>query len=76
MWREILSRYDIGDVASVVFANRCGVWGFLDLWRTASQPPYGAGDASFLRAVGGHPRDRVAALSGRHADRSGGAGRP
>jgi DNA-binding CsgD family transcriptional regulator len=51
MWREILNRYDIADVASVVFANRCGIWGFLDLWRNASKPPYGEDDASFLRAV-------------------------
>lgn len=51
MWRGILSRYDIGDVASVVFANRFGVWGFLDLWRTTSQPAFGSGDSSFLESV-------------------------
>jgi DNA-binding CsgD family transcriptional regulator len=32
-WRELLQRYDIGDVASLVLADRFGTWGFLDLWR-------------------------------------------
>jgi DNA-binding CsgD family transcriptional regulator len=51
MWRDVLSRYDIGDMASVVFANRFGVWGFLDLWRSTSQPSFSSGDTSFLRGV-------------------------
>jgi DNA-binding CsgD family transcriptional regulator len=51
MWRDVLSRYDIADMASVVFANRFGVWGFLDLWRTTSQPSYGPVEASFLRSL-------------------------
>ena len=33
VWREVMSRYAVGDVASVVFADRFGCWGFLDLWR-------------------------------------------
>jgi hypothetical protein len=33
VWRELLHRYDIVDVASVVFRDRYGCWGFLELWR-------------------------------------------
>ena len=36
LWRELLWRYDVGDVASVVFRDRFGCWGFLDLWRTGT----------------------------------------
>lgn len=32
-WRHFLELYGIHDVASVVFADRYGTWGFLDLWR-------------------------------------------
>lgn len=33
VWTELLSRYDVDDVASTVFRDRYGCWGFLDLWR-------------------------------------------
>ncbi len=33
LWREYLAELDIADVASVVFTDRFGCWGFLDLWR-------------------------------------------
>ena len=51
MWRGLLSRYGIGDVASAVFADRFGVWGFLDLWREDSRPAYTAGEAAFLASI-------------------------
>lgn len=53
MWRGILNRYGISDVASVVFADRFGMWGFLDLWREDSKPAYQDGDAAFLASVSG-----------------------
>ena len=53
MWRGILNRYGISDVASVVFADRFGMWGFLDLWREDSKPSYQDGDAAFLASVSG-----------------------
>ena len=34
VWRELLSAYDVSDVASVVFRDRYGWWAFLELWRT------------------------------------------
>jgi len=51
IWRGILSRYGIFDVASVVFADRFGVWGFLDLWREDSKPAYQDGEAAFLASI-------------------------
>lgn len=32
-WEGLLERYSIDDVASVVFRDQHGCWGFLDLWR-------------------------------------------
>lgn len=51
MWRGILSRYGIFDVASAVFADRFGVWGFLDLWREDSKPAFQDGEAAFLASI-------------------------
>lgn len=51
MWREVLCRYGIGDVASVVFTDQFGCWGFLDLWRNSSCGSFSAADAGFLAAA-------------------------
>lgn len=32
LWRDVQSRVGVADVASVVFRDRFGCWGFLDLW--------------------------------------------
>lgn len=32
-WEDLLKRYGIDDVASSVFRDQHGCWGFLDLWR-------------------------------------------
>ena len=53
MWRDLLRRYDIGDVASVVLADRFGTWGFLDLWRTGPEP-FGPSDVEMLGAFARH----------------------
>jgi DNA-binding CsgD family transcriptional regulator len=34
VWRELLAGYGITDVASLVFGDQFGCWGWLDLWRT------------------------------------------
>lgn len=36
VWRDLLVDYDVRDAASVVFRDRFGCWGFLELWRTGS----------------------------------------
>ena len=51
MWRTVLSRYGIGDVASAVFADQFGCWGFLDLWRNDTSDAFSAADAGFMAAV-------------------------
>jgi DNA-binding CsgD family transcriptional regulator len=51
VWRELLARYDVTDVASVVFRDRFGCWAFLELWRTGSAPPYNDTDAVALCAI-------------------------
>ncbi len=51
MWRDVLCRYGIGDVASVVFADQFGCWGFLDLWRTSTRGSFSAADARLLAAA-------------------------
>jgi hypothetical protein len=40
MWREVLSEYGVGDVASGVFRDPYGCWAFLDLWRTDNSGPF------------------------------------
>jgi DNA-binding NarL/FixJ family response regulator len=46
-----MSRYGIADVASVVFADQYGCWGFLDLWREDIRGPFGAADAGLLAGL-------------------------
>ncbi|MEP7178700.1 MAG: helix-turn-helix transcriptional regulator [Pseudonocardiales bacterium] len=48
VWREVLSRYEIGDVASAVFADQFGCWGFLDLWRHDAREPFDRSDADLV----------------------------
>jgi DNA-binding CsgD family transcriptional regulator len=36
VWREVLRGLGIADVVSVVFRDRFGCWGFLDLWRSGA----------------------------------------
>jgi DNA-binding CsgD family transcriptional regulator len=64
LWRDLLRRYEIGDVASLVLADRFGLWGFLDLWR-AGQDPFTAADVevlgTFARIITPAIRARLAA---------------
>ena len=51
MWREILRDHGVIDVASIVFRDRHGCWGFLDLWRVDPQPPFSATELRFLGSL-------------------------
>lgn len=51
LWRELLRRYDVGDVASLVFRDRFGCWGFLDLWRTGADARFGAAELELLTRI-------------------------
>lgn len=53
MWRELLSRYEVTDIASSVYRDRFGCWGFLDLWRAGAAPPFPAADLAFLAGIAG-----------------------
>jgi len=53
MWRELLCRYQVCDIASSVYRDRFGCWGFLDLWRTQPAPPFPAADVAFLGRIAG-----------------------
>ncbi|MGY1683408.1 helix-turn-helix transcriptional regulator [Geodermatophilus sp. SYSU D01176] len=50
LWRELLCRYDVADIASVVFRDAFGCWGFLELWRTEGHL-FDRVDAQFLRTI-------------------------
>ncbi len=53
MWRDLLRHYRVSDIASSVYRDRFGCWGFLDLWRTGPAGRFGADEASFLSAIAG-----------------------
>ena len=53
LWRDLLRGYGIGDVASVVFTDRFGCWGFLELWRPATVAPFDDNDAAYLTGIAG-----------------------
>jgi DNA-binding CsgD family transcriptional regulator len=48
VWRDLLVRYGVNDVASVVFKDRFGCWGFLELWRANAGGPFTVDEAAFL----------------------------
>jgi DNA-binding CsgD family transcriptional regulator len=45
-WTEVQSRYDVVDVATDVFRDQFGCWGFLELWRNTGL--FSAQDEDFL----------------------------
>jgi DNA-binding NarL/FixJ family response regulator len=52
LWRDLLCRYGVTDVASMVFADQFGCWGFLDLWRIGGSPAlFSAADQAFLSSL-------------------------
>jgi DNA-binding CsgD family transcriptional regulator len=51
LWRGLLHRYAIGDVASVVFRDRFGCWSFLDLWRPGASARFTPEETAYLSAL-------------------------
>jgi DNA-binding CsgD family transcriptional regulator len=51
LWRDFLCHYRVSDVASSVYRDRFGCWGFLDLWRLAPGPPFNGAELEFLISV-------------------------
>ncbi len=48
VWRDLLVRYGIDDVASVVFEDRFGCWAFLELWRSHAAGCFTRAEAQLL----------------------------
>jgi len=53
MWRDLLCRYQVTDIATSVHRDRFGCWAFLDLWRMQGAPPFTAAELEFLHAIAG-----------------------
>jgi len=52
LWRELLAAYQVVDLASVVFRDAYGCWGFLDLWRVGpAGPAFTAGETGLLAEI-------------------------
>jgi len=51
LWRDMLAASGVVDVASAVFRDRFGCWGFLDLWRVGPRKPFSNGDAEFIATI-------------------------
>jgi DNA-binding CsgD family transcriptional regulator len=51
LWRDLLASYVIGDVASLVFKDRFGCWGFLDLWRSGALARFSPAEAAYLASI-------------------------
>lgn len=48
-----MKRYGVLDVLSVVFADKHGYWGWLDLWRVGSHGAFSEAEAAYLADVAG-----------------------
>jgi DNA-binding CsgD family transcriptional regulator len=64
LWRDMLAAAGVVDVASMVFRDRFGCWGFLDLWRSEPAAPFTGADADFFATIAPVV---TAALRGRQA---------
>ena len=50
-WSAMLGDLGVVDVATVVFPDRFGCWGWLDLWRTTPRLPFAREELDLLAAV-------------------------
>lgn len=73
VWRELLAGYDVVDAASVVFKDRYGCWGFLELWRTGDRATFDDKDAAYLTAIAAPVTEILRRFQGQtfHAVRTG-----
>ena len=51
VWSELLRVYGVVDVASLVFRDVYGCWGWLDLWRGAKSGPFDTRERDFLAGI-------------------------
>ena len=50
-WAGFLAHYGMSDVATTVFRDRHGCWGWLDLWRSARLGPFSREEVAFLTDI-------------------------
>ncbi|MEU4602984.1 helix-turn-helix transcriptional regulator [Kribbella sp. NPDC023972] len=50
-WADFLAGYGISDVASAVFRDRYGCWGWLDLWRSSGSGTFDSAEVAFLTDI-------------------------
>lgn len=50
-WCSFVSRYGVSDIATVVFRDRFGCWGWLDLWRNESTGRFKEAEVGLLSAI-------------------------
>jgi DNA-binding NarL/FixJ family response regulator len=53
VWRELQAGYRVTDIASVVFRDPFGCWGFLDLWRGPALGRFTAAEKAYLTDIAG-----------------------
>lgn len=51
LWRTELVKLGVVDIASVVFADKHGCWGWLDLWRSSGRRPFDDVDLELLAQI-------------------------
>nr|MBA3524815.1 LuxR family transcriptional regulator [Geodermatophilaceae bacterium] len=52
LWRDLMRAHGVTDVASMVFVDQFGCWGFLDLWRCGGpSPQFVAHERTFLASL-------------------------
>jgi hypothetical protein len=51
VWRDLLHRYGVRDVASVVFRDRLACWAFLDLWGSGPRSPSASSPCSLVTST-------------------------
>jgi len=63
LWREVLGGMGVTDVASSVYADRFGCWGWLDLWRCGST--FTGDEVALVAALTGPLTDAIRAAQAR-----------
>ncbi|POH58066.1 helix-turn-helix transcriptional regulator [Arthrobacter glacialis] len=53
MWKELLERYGVVDVLSVAFADKWGLWGWLELWRGPGDSDFSDAEAHCVESMAG-----------------------
>ena len=51
VWRDLLQHHGVGDVATMVFRDGLGLWGWVDLWRSTGAEPFSAAEIEVLAEV-------------------------